>query len=463
MSMSLEQRTARITAAVEAHDPHQSERPRLPWRGGFKLFPVVELELDAIVLNPRSHRIQAQLESHPRKDIVDADPWSDAAQEIIARVLRDIPGTNFNDLVTNLEAEGQQQPGVITATGLLVNANRRAVAMRDLELSHIRVAVLPADASSDEIDSLELNLQMQQDFREDYTFTNRLLFVDELIGRQGRTADEVARALNLAPGSTKQALAKGRAKIEQDTRVLNMIRQIQERSEQQLPLTRFDDQEIAFEELDDRLQDVGPNTATGRDLYEVRLLGLLTDVPYRDLRHLDGDAIDDHVLPLMLDNETLSEIVEHLPNVIEAGDQHGTVTGLELLDDEPGSERAAAVSAKVAALNDLLARSHGEDVVVAPGSDGPRRMDRGSLVAAVNDSLRLAALEIRDENRHDDQLQAPVSRVFEAERKLQFASDAYERVADNPAFDVVAFRAAIARLRDRVDELAASAGGSATD
>jgi hypothetical protein len=462
MSMSVEQRTARIKAAVEAHDPQQSERPRLPWRGGFKLFPVVEIELDAIVLNPRSHRIQAQLESHPSKDIVDADPWSDAAQEIIAQVLRDIPGTNFNDLVTNLDAEGQQQPGVITATGLLVNANRRAVAMRELSVTHIRVAVLPADATSQEIDSLELNLQMQQDFREPYTFTNRLLFVDELIGRQGRTIDQVARALNLAAGSTKQALAKGRAKIEQDTRVLNMIRQIQERSEQQLPLTRFDDQEIAFEELDDRLQDIGPTTATGRDLYEVRLLGLLTDVPYRDLRHLDGDAIDDHVLPLMLDNELLSDMVEHL-TAAGAPDSTGYLTGLDLLDDEPDSEPVAAVSAKVAALNDLLARSHGREVVVAPTADGTRPLDRDRIVAAVNESLRLAASQIRDENRHDDKLQAPISRLSEAERKLQFARDAYDRVADNPAFDTVAFLVAIGRLRDRIDDLAAAAGDAAAD
>src|SRR4029077_2948263 len=218
------------------------------WRDEFRVFPVVNLDIDAVVLNPNSHRIQAQLESHPDREAVRRDPFSEEAQAIIATIIKtQIEG--FEDLRTNLAEDQQLQPGVITRVGLLVNANRRAVALRENAARYIRVAVLP-DATADEVSDLELALQMQRDFREDYSFTNRLLFVDDLITKQGRPVDDVARALNVAASSDERAMVKGRAQVEQDTRVLVLIRDMQRRSDGRIPLTDFDEQEIALEELE---------------------------------------------------------------------------------------------------------------------------------------------------------------------------------------------------------------------
>ena len=167
MSMTEEARSHRIATAVAGHDPKLEETLRLRWHDEFRVFPVVTLDLDAVVLNPNSHRIQAQLESHPERDIVLRDPFSDDAQTIIAAIIRkDIEG--YEDLRANLQADEQRQPGVITRVGLLVNANRRAVALRENGARYIHVAVLP-DATADEVSDLELTLQVQRDFREDYT------------------------------------------------------------------------------------------------------------------------------------------------------------------------------------------------------------------------------------------------------------------------------------------------------
>ena len=45
-------------------------------------------------------------------------------------------------------------------------------------------------------------------------------------------------------------MTKGRSQVEQDTRVLVLIRDIQRRSNGAIPLTDFDEQEIALEELE---------------------------------------------------------------------------------------------------------------------------------------------------------------------------------------------------------------------
>ncbi len=156
----------------------ERERHRIPWKGTQQLCDVVRLRMDAVVLNHRSHRLQAQLASHPGRDAVQTAPTEAAAQEILADLIR--KDDTYEDLKANLAEEGQRQPGVVTRTGLLVNGNRRAVALGDLNNDYIRVAVLPPAATEREIAELELKLQMTREFKQNYTFTNQLLFVEEL-------------------------------------------------------------------------------------------------------------------------------------------------------------------------------------------------------------------------------------------------------------------------------------------
>jgi len=161
------------TALAAAEKRSDVERVRIAWKDTDLMATVVEIPLSSVVLNHRSHRIRAQLESSPRAEFVRRDPFSNEAQDVISELLRDTG--RFDELRDNLKDRGQLDPGVVTHTGLLVNANTRCVALRELRKRHIRVAVLPEDATEEEIDRLELRLQMKRDFRRDYTFTNELL------------------------------------------------------------------------------------------------------------------------------------------------------------------------------------------------------------------------------------------------------------------------------------------------
>jgi hypothetical protein len=459
MAMTEEARAERIAAAVESHDPASEDRIRLPWRGDTRVFPVVQVELDALVLNPYSHRIRAQLESDPNRELIAADPWSDDAQVAIAEILRSV-GENFDDLRTNLAEEGQLQPGVATPVGLLINANRRAVALRDNGERYIRVAVLPSDTTTEEISDLEVRLQMQRDFREDYTFTNRLLFVDELISQHNRPVDDVARALNLAASSDERALAAGRAQVEQDTRVLDMIRRIQARSEGRIPLTAFDEQEIALEELETRTRELASEDSDAAErLFETRLLGVLSGVPYRDLRRFDEEAAGDYVVPVLSDDSQFADVlpaleVDHGATGVEEPE------GLDVLedgDDEPRDEELSA-QRRVSALVDLIARSYGQDEIELPTTNGPRRELRDGVLDDLKAALRAAAADIASANRHENRLLRPINRVQESADKLRAATDAYQRVKDESGLDREALAQALVRVRERLESLSAELG-----
>ncbi len=466
MAMTKEAREALIEERVEAHDPKKQEFLSLPWRDKTERFPVIELELDAVVLRPDSHRIRAQLESHEEADVINADPFSDKAQRLIASILRDT-GENFEDLKRNLDEKGQLQFGVVTRAGLLVNANRRAAALKDLGKKYIDVAVLPPDTTLEEINDLELTLQMQRDFWEEYTFTNRLLFVEELINKQNRTRKEVALALNPAVSRDSRTMKRGIEEVEQDTRVLTMLREIQARSGKMIPLTSFDEQEVAVEELDTRYKDTHTQDPTGaKEMRDIRLLGILTDVPYRRLRHLDGEVLDEYVIPNLAENEVLGDVLPAVGGSDgEVKRTEGVPEGLGPLEtddesgkgDDPvdGNGEEPSAPAQVSALVDLVATTYRDDEVELPTEEGPRSVDRKTVVENLKGSLTDAALEVESDKKHDNRLTRPIKWAEEAERKLKSAADAFSELEDSEEFDSESFQAALAEVRNRLDALIA--------
>src|SRR5947209_2225104 len=123
-------RKEQVKRALDAHDPAREATIQMMWKNQSKVFPLVRLGLEYLLLNPRSHRIRAQLESDMQTDLIRDDPFSDEAQEALARILRETEG--FARLKTNLAEEGQRDAGIVTSAGILVNANTRAVALREL-------------------------------------------------------------------------------------------------------------------------------------------------------------------------------------------------------------------------------------------------------------------------------------------------------------------------------------------
>jgi ribosomal protein L13E len=427
------------------------ETHRVRWRDKMERLPVIRIALDSVVLNPRSHRIKSQLESNPEvRKLIDTDPDGEAAQESIARLLRATPG--FEDLKQNLEDEPQREPGIVTREGRLINANTRAVALRDLGNDYIEVAVLPSDAALGEIYDLELDLQVAEDYKQDYTFTNELLFVEDLITDQGRNEEEVAQRLRWATPTKPSSMKSGIEKVRRYVRHLDLIREIQAMSGGRVPLTDFDDAEQTLQEFDKAYESLRDKDPVGAErLKGARTLGLLVDLGYSRQRNVNPQWVEAYLAEAFEEHSVLRGVAdavaeESLPLTSADPD------GLEAFED-PGQNGGgeAVVHRVVSLLTERLSESSRAEQVRLPTPSGEKEFDRESIREAVNDAMRVAVEDSKRADRAGDDLHRPTHFVEEASKQLSKARQAYETVADRDEFDHDAFRQQIQKATRALD------------
>ena len=432
MGSTKKSRRQLIEEALEARQAEsgESETLTIEWRGRASVRPVINLPVQSIALNPASHRIKADIESHDDRDAL-AQPLSGPAQQIIEAIISRQPG--YADLRENISLEGQRESGVITIEGILVNANRRAVALREIDsTSYIKVAVLPSDATAAEIVQLELKLQMQQEFKQDYSFTNELLFIDDL-AKQGYTTEQIARELRWKE-----------AEVSQHRRMLATIRDLQKRCGEGLKLIRFDEnkREIMIE-LSKKLHTLEKSDPTAAErLLECRALAMLTDIGYELIREIDEDFMEEHLLEVAREAATLEEddaevgseyiISKHMDDIVApstAGSD--AISGVEVL----GSSEERVGGTASTRLLDFYFESLQRGIVEVPGSNG-MTYDTGLLSAALNSLIQSAAMEARENRLHRGDLGAPAKYLKEAQKKIKFARDRLQRMKDDPRFKV---------------------------
>ncbi|MFL5350688.1 MAG: hypothetical protein ACJ8AT_38445 [Hyalangium sp.] len=438
--MTEEARRKLIQAQLKALKK-DGERLHLEWKTGFIDAPVIEINIDAVLLNPRSHRIQSQLESHPQCAIVRNNPFSNEAQQIIAEILSRTEG--FAKLKEDLKARKQREAGVVTDAGLLVNANTRCVAMRQLGEKYIRVAVLPSDATDKEIQQVELSLQMQKDYRQEYTFTNQLLFVHEL-HRSGYSEKEIAARLALnEEGSGGRTSPEGQ--VRRLLRILTIIREVQKLSSDKVPLTYFDDAQQALLELDKEYEDQrtrDPDKALR--MRNARLVGLMVKMGYRELREVGEDFLRDYLPNTLQENLLLKH---HFEKIVQAASVQPTPAGLDLLDALEDKPSTAVFDPQ--SLLQLLATTVGDKELVL----GDERVPREHLVDSVRTAMDTAVGELKADRKRENDDEAPSRLIREATKLMGKASELWQQARHRQTFDQEAFRTEMQALIRAVDAL----------
>lgn len=450
-----EQRIAEAKLAAEGD--LTSEKIRIPWKDEHVTLTVVSVPIESVVLNPRSHRIRADLESHPDSRSVIDSPYSDGAQAVIADVIGRQPG--FSDLCESLREHGQREPGVVSSKGVLVNANRRAIALRETGQEYIRVGVLPTDAGQREIEQLELRLQMQKEYKEPYSFTNELIFVKDLVTIYGYDASRVAIELGWAASSDGRQIAKGRSQVEQYLRILDVIREFQQSGGSGVPITRFDGAKQSLIELDDAGQRLIGRDAEARRLRDMRIAGMVIGLGYEPLRQIDGDFVEEYLYPRMSesDDAVLVCCADALTSAIPADDE--PLPGIDVLEPfSPSTEDPPRDPRPLLDLIVAVETDHRAPVPAPPGMN-PVLADVDWLQESLRPVIVAAAEEARDSRRAEASAGAPVAYLDAAISKLRKASEAYDRAHGRTGFDKRKFEFKLKRLAKQVEELQKKAGG----
>jgi len=192
------------------------------FRGDRVDLPEIKLEIDLPVYRMGNCRTFSEQRSVIAKKELEKTHFSlgqesSSVQQLQHNILRKITKAakaSIANIDEVLEVEGQREPILITATGVVVNGNRRLSAMRDLyaqdsskyaQFSYVRCAVLPSDTTGDEIDDIEAALQARPQTKLDYDWIGESQLVRRQINK-GRTHEQVADQLRRRPIDIKHLL-----------------------------------------------------------------------------------------------------------------------------------------------------------------------------------------------------------------------------------------------------------------
>jgi hypothetical protein len=399
------------------------ETVTVPWREGTKNLPVISVPVALLYYNPDSRRLRAQRTLDPAEDrAAQEDPWSDRAQAYFDRLLRGKPSEpqtedpEFLRLREDLEIRGQTEPGIVTDAGVLVNANTRRAALRDIGTQEMRVAVLPSDASLEDCEAIELALQLRKEHKRPYSFINRLLALRREQDR-GIPPATIARNFGIAVKS-----------LTRDMWILNLIEEAVARShvvaedgtETALRLIDFEDDQGKLEEFYRAWAAIPEGKKDEREaLRETRLAAIALGLPKTSVRGIRESFAE-------------QELTKWLPPA-EEGNSSSGIPGLGddiVIDDE------SVMTRRIKGLTDDVLKRRGRQVSTK---------ESDSHLAALRSEFETGIRKVLDTDLLRQRQLAPAEEL----------SDAVEHVRQCTALLVNARVAGGAQLDD-LDEQAAN-------
>ena len=410
------------------------------WRDDKMHLQVITMPVDLLYYNPDTHRIRAQRSMDPDKNrILETEPWSKVAQSYLDRLLKNKPSDpenvdpDFEALRENLRQFGQKEPGIITATGILVNGNTRCAALRDLKQKHIQVGVLPETAVWDDINSVELSLQLRKDHKREYSYINRLLAIEEQVASGRREAD-IARDFHIQPGTLRQ-----------DRWVHSAIQDLIERSRTDgvsMRLIDFEDHQEKLRELQRAYEKLLASDRDGAEaLRESRMSMIVLGMAKTDLRLADASFYDKYLSPKLPDSMKPS---------VEASGSLG-IPGLGVAVPD------ASKMVKVAkALTDQLLKA--KATVMSGKAVEPAKLASATkLFVAAHESFDKALDQAGRDARLRKRKVAPTERLSDACDDIENCIAELAQAAATRALDPDSFDDAAIRLRSSLTKLAKQA------
>ncbi|MEY9991622.1 hypothetical protein ABIE67_003654 [Streptomyces sp. V4I8] len=422
------------------------ETVTVDWNGQQIHVDVVDLPLSGLYLNPGTHRIRAQRTHRPDQDRnLDKDPFGEAGQEYLTGLLKarpsnpDLRDPDFDKLKDDLNQFGQNDPGLVTHHGVLVNGNTRAVALRELGKQSMRVGVLPPSFTQADVDAVELALQLRQDQRRDYSYINRLLAMEEQAAL-GRTPEQIAKEFRIRT-----------ATYHQERWILSVIKELNDRSASGGGVAlRLVDWEGAQERLKELQRLYVKLESLDRDQAEIlkewRLAAILLEFSKTDVRHIDEVFLEEGYL-----GKTLPEELANSGTARQA--ESVSIPGLGL--DVPAAPSGVSAAR---ALNDRLLRAAATVRNTTVGISDSEKAQAQALL----DEAKKAFDEAIDSHTRDGRVrkrkQLAPARLADACANIDQCVIELVQARTSNSLDEEAFDEAVLKLQASLRKLAQQAG-----
>ena len=396
------------------------------------------LPIEWVRFSTLNHRTRAEQDREIRKSgntaLFTEDPLGDQAQAIQLKILSDQGG--FEELKGDLKERGQQEPAVVTAEGILINGNRRAAALRKLWLDdhvenarYIRAFVLPVDATKDELIDLETELQVSKDYREDYSWVNEALLIEEIFESSNKNWEKVAKRMRLEKDEVQEQYEK-----------LQQLHQLVALSNGKKFHADFVGNNSAFRELAIHVRGKSPQEAAS--VRSVYFLGTLAGTNYRDLRHLRrSDAVE------FVREEFSNDLF--LKSLLNSSSDGGNDTSSDLLDDVLG-EGSGSNTPDLNPVLSFLAAQQPEEIVTLPTGE---EVAVEQLLTSVKSAVDAAAKEASENVKDAKAVVAPIKKLDLAKENINRAGAALAKARSQSEWDENAFQDKIAEVKAAIDQI----------
>jgi hypothetical protein len=425
-----ETRSALILKALATYrEEKQSRTETIEFRGAARSFEVVTISPEVPLLNPNNSRLRAQLLGHPQQSTVKTDPDSPEAQKILSGLLA---GTEkFDALKQQIVDYKQQQPGIISRDGLLVNGNTRLTAVRELGLTGFDVAVLPEDATDEDYFAIEMGLQLRKLVHQDYTFTNELLLVDNYLTRSENEDATIAAMHWKRDGKKKLRLSQGYLQLIEEIRAMNP----------KLTYGFFDNKRELISNLHQTyLSNLNHTPQSAETLKMTRIMGLFLGLNKDEIREMDEFFVEEIILDDLDGDELEAFISAYKPNTNDP----------DVLDELLGEGPATGINLR------LLASSIAARVIDDDGAISDGLIDEN--FKKLHTKVRKGARQIREDRILTEMRDEPIEYLQDVTKRVQDLADRIPTLFRDTEFDAPKFQyqakkteKAIAALQDALD------------
>mgnify|MGYP006075847989 CR=1 FL=1 len=159
--------------------------------------PVYRIRLDHLIFNQFNARIADELKTYQSVALGEDHPYDEALEEKIKDILWNQGGKN-QETLDDIKEAGQTTPGVVTADGVIVSGNRRAMLLSRLKMEYFEGVILDEayEGNKTLIVRLEASLQHNKVSEQDYSATAKQFSVYTMRKEHNLDWDEISSDMN---------------------------------------------------------------------------------------------------------------------------------------------------------------------------------------------------------------------------------------------------------------------------
>lgn len=210
MVASVETRTQKLAALKQTENGQVFQK--LHYRGDTKPYRVFTIDLDLLIYNRHNGRLEAEMLTWEQEHQIAPEDYDDALHGLIDDFLWKSAEAKNKQTLADLIDKGQQRPGIVSADGVIIDGNRRAMLLRRAEKKEKKKyyfdAIILPDAYADnqaDIVRLETQYQLGEDAKVEYGPLQKYLHARRLLDLN-IPLEQIDQLMNESPGNAKRLI-----------------------------------------------------------------------------------------------------------------------------------------------------------------------------------------------------------------------------------------------------------------